>query len=63
LVVLLYILRALNLMRCAYSPAHWAATRERWRKTPTHLIIYEVGGAFMGLILLGALIFLLLVNL
>jgi hypothetical protein len=33
-----------------------------WKKTPTHLVIYEVGGGLMGLIILGAVIWLIAVH-
>jgi hypothetical protein len=31
-------------------------------ENPTHLVIYEVGGGIMGLIILGALLFLIVVH-
>jgi hypothetical protein len=61
--VFIYLFRAFTLLSCAFSGKHRAETRARWKKTPTHLVIYEVGGGIMGLIILGALIFLIVVHL
>ena len=61
--LILYIFRAFTLLRCAWSTPYRAETRTRWKKTPLHLVIYEVGGGVMGLIVLAAIIWLLVVNL
>jgi hypothetical protein len=61
--IVLYLLRAFMLLRFAWSPLYRAETRARWKKTPLHLVIYEVGGAIMGLIILGVLIGLIIMNL
>jgi len=58
----LYLFRAFALIRFACSTSFRVETRARWKKTPTHLIIYEVGGSIMGLILLGILIALIVVH-
>ncbi len=61
--IILYMLRAVTLLRYASSAEYRARTRARWKMTPTHLIIYEIGGGAMGLILLGALLWLIWVKL
>ncbi len=61
--LILYIFKAFTLLRCAWSAPYRAETCARWKKTPLHLVIYEVGGGFMGLIVLGAIIWLIVVNL
>ena len=61
--VFLYILRAVTLLRYAWSADYRAETRARWKKTPAHLVVYEVGGGIMGLIILGALLWLIWVKL
>jgi hypothetical protein len=60
--IILYVFRAFTLLRFAFSASYRVQTRDRWKKTPTHLIIYELGGALMGLIILGALIWLIVVH-
>jgi hypothetical protein len=60
--IIVYFFRALALARFAFSASYRIQTRERWKKTATHLIIYEIGGALMGLIVLGALIWLIMVH-
>jgi hypothetical protein len=44
-------------------PPYRAETCARWKKTPFYRVIYEVGSGVMGLIVLGALIWLIVVNL
>jgi len=61
--IVLYIFKAVTLLRCAWSESYRAETQARWKKTPTHLVIYEIGGGIMGLILLGALLWLILAHL
>lgn len=60
--IILYLFRVFTLVRFACSASYRSETRERWKKTPTHLVIYELGGALMGLIILGALIWLIVVH-
>ena len=60
--IILYLVRAFTLLRFACSASYRVETRERWKKTPTHLVIYEIGGGFMGLILLGVLLWLIIVH-
>ena len=55
---MIYFFRAFTLLRFAFSPSYRSQTRDRWKKAPTHLVIYEIGGGFMGLILLGVLLWL-----
>jgi hypothetical protein len=61
--IIIYLFRCFTLLRCACSGKYRTETLTRWKKTPTHLVICEVGGGIMGLIILGALIFLLVVHL
>jgi hypothetical protein len=61
--IILYIFRAVALLRCVWSVSFRTETFTRWKKTPTHLVIYEIGGGFMGLIVLVALVWLIVVNL
>ena len=61
--IILYMFRAVTLLRCAFSASYRAETLARWKKTQTHLVIYEIGGGIMGFIVLGALIWLIVVNL
>jgi hypothetical protein len=58
--IILYFFTAFTLLRFAFSPSYRSLTGDRWKKTPTHLVIYEIGGGFMGLILLGVLLWLVL---
>jgi hypothetical protein len=60
--IILYLFRAFTLLRFACPPSYRAQTRERWKKTPNHLVIYEVGGSLMGLIILGAVVWLIVVH-
>jgi len=60
--IILYVFRAFTLLLFACSASYRVQTRERWKKTATHLVIYEIGGGLMGLIIFGALIWLLVVH-
>jgi hypothetical protein len=62
MVMFLYLFRAFGLLRYLASSSHRKRTHDRWKVTPTHSIIYEVGGGIMGLIVLAALMFLILAN-
>jgi hypothetical protein len=57
-----YFLSALSLMLYCVSPAHRAKCQERWRRTPTHRVIFEVGGGIIGLIALGAIVAVIIVS-
>lgn len=61
--IILYFFRAFTLLRFACSASYRDETQARWKKTPLHLVIYEVGGGFMGLIVLAALLWLIFVHL
>jgi hypothetical protein len=59
---IIYIVWALTLIRYCVSPSYRAETRARWKKTPTHRIVYEVGGGILGLVIMGATIAVIVVN-
>ena len=61
--IVIYFFRAFTLLRFACSTSYRAETRARWKKTSLHLVIYEVGGGIVGLIVLGALTWLLIARL
>ena len=61
--LLLYLFRAVTLLRCAVSSGYRVEICARWKKTPTHLVIYEIGGGILGLITLVALLWLIWVRL
>jgi hypothetical protein len=54
--IFIYFISAFVLLRCCVSPDYRAKTRARWKRTPTHRVIYEVGGGIIGLIAVGAII-------
>jgi hypothetical protein len=54
--IFIYFIRAFGLLRCCFSSSYRARTRERWKKTPQHRIIYEVGTGIIGLVAIGAII-------
>jgi hypothetical protein len=60
--IIIYLFKAFTLLRFAWSPSYRAETRERWKNTATHLVVYEIGGGLMGLIILGAIIWLIAVH-
>jgi hypothetical protein len=54
--IFVYFVRAFMLLRCCVSGSYRARTRERWKKTPQHRVIYEIGTGIIGLIAIGAVI-------
>jgi hypothetical protein len=54
--VIFYIAYFFILLPCLWSAPHRAKTRARWKTAPPHRVVYEIGGAIMGLIILAALI-------
>jgi hypothetical protein len=62
MIILVYFLSAFSLMLYCISPTHRAKCHERWKKTPTHRVIYEVGGGIIGLIGLGAIVTVIIVS-
>ena len=54
--ILVCLVRAFTLMRCALDPDYRERTVTRWRTQPRHLIVYEVGGGIMGLVLISLLV-------
>jgi hypothetical protein len=58
--IFIYFVSAFVLLRCCVSPNYRAKTQDRWRRTPTHRVIYEVGGGIIGLITIGAIIVLII---
>jgi hypothetical protein len=59
---IIYIVSAFVLLRCVFSPSYRSETTARWRKTPTHRVMYEVGGGILGLIILGVIVYLVVAN-
>ena len=60
--VLIYIFRGLALVWFCISPRYRAKTRERWKNTPSHRLIYEIGGGILGLAVLGAIVLVVIVS-
>jgi hypothetical protein len=49
---LIYVARAFVLLVCCFSPVYRAKTVARWKKSPPHRIVLEVGGGLVGLLIL-----------
>ena len=50
-----YLVRAFTLLRCLTNSDYRSKTTARWKQTPTHLVVYEIGGGLLGLlIIIGA---------
>jgi hypothetical protein len=54
---ILYIFSAFTLVRYVFSVSYRAKTNERWKKTPRHRVVYEVGAGIIGLIVLTVAIY------
>ena len=53
---LIYVGRAFVLLVCCFSPSYRAKTVARWKKSPPHRIVLEIGGGLVGLLILGAIV-------
>jgi hypothetical protein len=60
--IFIYIARTIVLLRCCFSKSYRESTRMRWQQTPTHRVIYEVGTAIVGLVFLGAGVWVLIIS-
>jgi hypothetical protein len=60
--IIIYIARAFTLLRCCFSSSYRARVRERWKKTPQHRVIFEIGTGVIGLIVIGAIIAVIIVS-
>jgi hypothetical protein len=49
---ILYILAAFTLLACFFSPDYRDKTTERWKRTPKHRVVTEIGAGIIGLLLL-----------
>jgi|GEM_PF-5491921 len=54
--ILIYIYRGAFLLICLLIPSKRRMTLDRWKRTKTHKLIYEIGGGLIGLIVLCAFI-------
>lgn len=54
--LLIYIARAVLLLRCCFSSTYRAETCARWKQAPAHRVIFEVGTGIIGLIFVGAVV-------
>ncbi len=61
-ILFIYIARAFVLLRCCFSKNYRQTTRVRCQQTPTHRVIYEVGTAIVGLVFLGAGVWVLIIS-
>ena len=52
---LYYFADAYYLLKYLLSPSFRRQTHARWKQTPTHHVIYEIGGGVIGLIILLSL--------
>ena len=55
---IVYLLSAFGLIWYCLSPSYRARCHARWRRTPKSRLILEIGCGLAGLLLLGALLFL-----
>lgn len=53
---IVYLAAAFSLILYCFSPSHRAKCHERWKQTPRHRVIYEIGGGILGLVILGAIV-------
>jgi hypothetical protein len=60
--IIVYIFGAFILLRYAFSPSYRIKTNERWKRTPTHKVVFEVGAGLIGLLILGGVIYYILTN-
>ncbi|HZI32486.1 MAG TPA: hypothetical protein VFF11_09095 [Candidatus Binatia bacterium] len=60
--IFIYFAGAFMLLRCCFSGSYRARTRERWKKTPQHRVIFEVGTGIIGLVVIGAIITVIVVS-
>lgn len=54
--IVVYIARALALIRYCFSGSYRARAHARWKETPSHKIIYEVGTGLLGLVVMVAIV-------
>jgi hypothetical protein len=60
--IFLYIIRAFSLLRCCFSNSYRAKTQARWKKIPTHRVIFEVGTGIIGLMALVAIVAVIIIS-
>jgi len=53
--IIAYFVAAVSLIMYCFSSPYRAKCRERWKQTPTHRVVYEIGGGIIGLGILGAI--------
>jgi hypothetical protein len=56
--LLLYLLKAFNLLRYCLSPSYRIEAHARWKKSKSHLVVSEIGGGIIGLVVFVALVLL-----
>jgi hypothetical protein len=54
--LILYIARAFMLLRLCFSSSYRAEIRARWKTTPQHRIIWEVGTGVLGVAVIAVII-------
>ena len=60
--IIIYFVRAFSLIRCCFSRSYRAMTLARWKKTPTHRLIYEIGTGVIGLAGMVAIIVVIVIS-
>lgn len=60
--IFIHIARAFALLRCCFSSSYRTRVCERWKKTPQHRVIFEIGTGVVGLIVVGARIAVIIVS-
>jgi len=52
---IVYIFAAFTLLACFFSPDYRDKTVERWKRSPKHRVINEIGAGIIGLALLATI--------
>jgi hypothetical protein len=60
--ILFYVARAFTLLVCCVSGSHRAKALARWKKSPPHRVVLEVGGGVVGLLVLVEIIYLIIIS-